>query len=182
MRRWFGFSFNCTACKSADSEKPAIDVEEQDFSVSTQPTEADRAVLEAPVKPIEKFDIVDDNMQIQRLQRKITKAQQFDIKPPPDYKPEETPNERAERLLMQDLEDAGPITQTIRRDQLGAAGAAMFADSRSEIWKAAFEQVNPVNAFQDVISDMLQPLDDDPDYDFASDPQLKGRRFLVEVL
>ena len=102
-------------------------------------------MLEAPVKPIEKFDIVDDNMQIQRLQRKIKNAEEFDIKPPPDHKPDETPEQRAERLLTQDLKDAGPITQTLRRDQFGPAGAAMFAGNRSEIWKAAFEQVNPMN-------------------------------------
>lgn len=152
-----------------------IDLEEQDFSISTQPTEADRVVLEAPVKPIEKFDIVDDNMQIQRLQRKIKNAEEFDIKPPPDYKPDETPEQRAERLLTQDLEDAGPITQTLRRDQFGPAGAAMFAGNRSEIWKAAFEQVNPMNAFAEFVSDMMFDIDDVPGYDFASDPQLKGR-------
>jgi len=77
-------------------------------------------------------------------------------------------------LIEQDIAFAGPVTEAITREQFGTAAPVMFTDNTSEIYGAAFRQVNPVLALRDLVSDAMAGVEDDPDYDPFADPQLKS--------
>ena len=77
------------------------------------------------------------------------------------------------KLIQQDIEFAGPITQAITREQFGTAAPVLFTDNTSEVYGAAFRQLNPVLALRDVVSSFMAGIDDDPSYDPFSDPRLK---------
>jgi hypothetical protein len=77
-------------------------------------------------------------------------------------------------LIEQDIAFAGPVTEAITKEQFGTAAPVMFTDNTSEIYGAAFRQVNPVLALRDLVSDAMAGVEDDPDYDPFADPQLKG--------
>jgi len=76
-------------------------------------------------------------------------------------------------LIAKDIEENGFVTQTIKDNGMGVASPFLFMDT-DEQYKAAFRTLNPIKAMQEAISNMMIDIDDDPDYDFMQDPQLKN--------
>ena len=76
-------------------------------------------------------------------------------------------------LLEKDVESAGPVSEFIKNEQFGLAGPMLFMENNSVVWKAAFETLNPVIAFRDIVNDALHAVDDENGYDYSTDPQLK---------
>ena len=153
--------------------EPTAKVDDRPF-----PTERldDEVIPVPPVASLEPLQIEDDGVNL------ISVTRPSDPKPEPVRvyeKPVTIPGESyaqmVDRLIEQDLAEAGPVVQTLRENQFGEAGLAMFTDNSAEIRKAAFDNLNPIAAAGRLINDMLRDVDDDPDYDFAADPQLKGR-------
>ena len=171
-----------------DSPVEGIITERQDQTVAldnssidgllSQRVEPDPLELVEPVpigaQRLEKVTVEsDDGMSIKSVTRAGDKAPEpWSM---PAYVPNESLADRAKRLMEQDIQDAGPVSQTISKNQLQGSQMFMFAESDSEIWRAAFANINPVQGLADVINDQLSGVNDDPDYDFAADPRLVGR-------
>ena len=166
--------------------------EEEDFTISTKPTDIEQAALpldleeqdfalpDRAIIPMEELDVSDDGMFVKEIKRKGEQDRQ--PWSPPPYVPQESLGDRAKRLMREDLENAGPVSETIKRNQLSGAQMAMFAASDSEVWRAAFDELNPISALARLINDQLYDIDDDPDYDFAAPKDCLKARPLVEVL
>ena len=75
-------------------------------------------------------------------------------------------------LIQKDADESGPVATAIREEQLGVGSAMLFTDTSSEIWGAAFRQMNPVLALSELINQSMAGIEDDPSYDAFSDPQL----------
>jgi len=136
----------------------------------------DEVIPAPPVASLEPVKVESDDLNLTSVTRPSdVKPEPFQPYVPPKAKPDESYEDMVNRLIDEDLASAGPVAETLKANQFGEAGMAMFADNSSEIWGAAFRQVNPIAAAGRVINDMLKDIDDDPDYDFAGDPQLKGR-------
>ena len=159
--------------------------EEEDFAISTKPTDIEQAALtldleeqdfalpDRAIIPMEELDVSDDGMFVKEIKRKGEQDRQ--PWSPPPYVPQESLGDRAKRLMREDLENAGPVSETIKRNQLSGAQMAMFAASDSEVWRAAFDEFNPISALARLINDQLYDIDDDPDYDFAADPRIASK-------
>lgn len=78
-------------------------------------------------------------------------------------------------LLEMDYNNAGPVSDFIKTDTSGIAAPFLFLENDSMVWKAAFEEYNPIVAARDAIMDMIDisGYQTDPEYDPFSDPQLR---------
>ena len=135
------------------------------------PVVEEEPVEEAPsIVPMEMANVSDDKFFIKRMQR----ANEAPILNIDLAKLPEKPDETIKRVMQQDYDYTGPVSETIRREQFGVAGPVLFSNSSSEIWKAAFSSGNPMVGLSRVISDTINSygIDDDPDYDVFSDPQV----------
>lgn len=83
------------------------------------------------------------------------------------------PQEEIEALIQQDIENSGPVSETIKKHQFGEAGMIMFTDDQSQIWSAAMRNLNPVLGLRDGIMQTINAPDEDPSYDPFQDPQLR---------
>ena len=55
---------------------------------------------------------------------------------------------------MREDSNAGPVSETIKRNQLSGAQMAIVA-SDSEVWSGAFDEFNPISALARLINDRL---------------------------
>lgn len=99
---------------------------------------------------------------------------------PVDYFWKDVPKSRSKtdvinELVEKDIQFNGHVSEFIKGDQFGLAAPMLFMEG-SQVWESAFRQYNPILAARDVITDMMHAVDDDPEYDFASDPQLKNNK------
>ena len=86
------------------------------------------------------------------------------------------PQSKIDELIQLDIENAGPVSETIRKEQFGIAQPIMFTDDQSQIWTAAMRNLNPVLGLRDSIMSMFAQIDEDPSYDPFEDPQLEKYR------
>lgn len=80
-----------------------------------------------------------------------------------------------QEMIRRDIEEAGPVAETLRRNEFGDANPLYFTEDSSQIWGAAMRQYNPVLALRDYVQSLTIEDDEDPDYDAALDPQVEAR-------
>ncbi|MBM93580.1 MAG: hypothetical protein CMF51_02365 [Legionellales bacterium] len=146
--------------------------EPEDFEVGEEGglgTEPTAIRPSKPVQPVTLPEFESDNMYVQKMASVP--------EPEPLNLPQgETLNQRLQQAIEQDYESNGEFAQFIKRDAEGLAAPFYFTDDISDIARAAFRQVSPVKAAIDWYNDKLFMIDDDPDYDFIKDEQLKDHQ------
>lgn len=170
-----------------DSKKKVETVEEEDESILPPPPPIgdDVALDDMPVfqfpeyktnsqkKP--KFE--SDNFYINRMSiaEESEKAQFQAINTLTKSRESAVPEQQLiDNLLEEDIALSGPVSETIKKNELGVAGPALFTSTKSEIWRAAFQNYNPILAFSEYLNNLTNQYPEDPDYDEFADPQLKG--------
>ena len=173
-----------TLAVTAPADAPSRQLtDEQLISKVQQQTQEAKGVLEDPTtaetevkSPYDKIEVPDWWM---GKEPAIKLAPEPDIplsadgiipeeKPPVAYDPA-----NISEIISRDIEEAGPVTKTLQRNEFGDASPLYFTDNSSQIWGAAMRQYNPVVALRDYIMDLTIDDDEDPDFDPAMDPRVE---------
>ena len=133
-----------------------------------QEAEVDDPVSVKPVQPVTLPEFEFDNMYVQRMASvPEPKPLNLNLQKEPDLR------KRLQQTIEEDYQNNGQFAQFIKREENGLAAPFLFTDDFSTIARAAFNQVNPIKAGMDWYNDKLFMIDDDPEYDFIKDEQLK---------
>ena len=92
----------------------------------------------------------------------------------PEESAEDLPT-TVEEMIRRDIELAGPVAETLRKNEFGDANPLYFTQDSKKIWGAAMRQYNPVLALRDYILELGIDDVEDPNYDPAFDPLVKER-------
>lgn len=147
-----------TVVDEPDTVSPYSDIEVPDWFIKDKPS------INYPVPPEPTMSPMTNDEGSLIPQEKI-------VKPKDSISPQD--------MILRDINEAGPITKTLSKNEFQGANPIYFNENSSQIWGAAFNQLNPVNALSEYINDMLVDMPDEEGYDSANDSIVKERPELL---